>query len=395
MTYYLLPSSQLTLFNHINIRYSEDVPEIYLSHSLSHYLNTIKEKITNNELDWDNTKRYTNPYEYIHSIIPEKNRCISKYKPLSRSYFKMVEIVNLFNLLENYNHQNIETFHLAEGPGGFIEALVNIRKNHKDTYYGMTIIDNKQDDNIPSWKKSQAFLRNNQNVIIENGAAKNGDLLDMRNFVSNYNKYKHSMDIITADGGFDFSENFNHQEINIHRLLFAQICHAIIMQNYKGSFVLKIFDCFRNATIDLLYILSSLYEKVYIVKPHTSRYGNSEKYIVCKYFRYSKTQHQTILLSIYNKLHEMMQAMLNNTKDYIHRFIDIDISSFFLNKIQEYNAIFGQQQLENIAFTLSLLRDRATDEKKHSLVRNNIIKCIHWCEKYNVSINTIPGILVR
>jgi hypothetical protein len=48
------------------------------------------------------------------------------------------------------------------------------------------------------------------------------------------------MDIITADGGFDFSENFNLQEINIHRLLFAQICHAIIMQNYKGSFILKV-----------------------------------------------------------------------------------------------------------------------------------------------------------
>ena len=394
MTYYILPSSQLTLFNQINIEFNDEIPKIYLSHSLSNYLNSIKEKITNNELNWDNTKRYTNPYEYIHTLIPDKKKYISKYKPLSRSYFKMIEMTHLFKLLENYSNQPINTFHLAEGPGGFIEAILNIRNNPTDTYYGMTIIDNKQDDNIPSWKKSQNFLRNHPNIVIENGATNTGDLLDIRNFESNYVKYKHSMDIITADGGFDFSENFNLQEINIHRLLFAQICHAIIMQNYNGSFILKIFDCFRIATVDILYILSSLYEKVYIVKPHTSRYGNSEKYIVCKKFRYSKQYHSEILIKIYHKLHQAMTDMGNNKTQFIHRFIKIDISSFFLNKIQEYNAIFGQQQLENIAYTLTLLKE-FTEDKKHSLVRNNIIKCIHWCEKYNVSFNNIPGILVR
>jgi 23S rRNA U2552 (ribose-2'-O)-methylase RlmE/FtsJ len=394
MTYYLLPSSQLTLFNQIGLKFNDEIPDIYLSHSLSNYLNEIKEKITNNELNWDNTKRYTNPYEYIHTLIPEKKKCISRYKPLSRSYFKMVEMTHLFKLLENYSQPPINTFHLAEGPGGFIEAILNIRNNPNDTYYGMTIIDNKHDDNIPSWKKSQSFLRNHSNVVIENGSTKTGDLLDLRNFESNYVKYKHSMDIITADGGFDFSENFNLQEINIHRLLFAQICHAIIMQNYKGSFILKLFDCFRIATVDILYILSSLYEKVYIVKPHTSRYGNSEKYVVCKYFRYNKQYNSNILHQLYQKLHQAMSDMGNNKTQYIHRFVKIDISSFFLNKIQEYNAIFGQQQLENIAYTLTLLKD-FTEDKKHSLVRNNIIKCIHWCEKYNVSFNNIPGILVR
>jgi 23S rRNA U2552 (ribose-2'-O)-methylase RlmE/FtsJ len=327
-------------------------------------------------------------------MIPDKKKCISKYKPLSRSYFKMIEMTNLFKLLENYTDFSIKSFHLAEGPGGFIEAISNIRNNKNDQYYGMTILDYKQDDNIPSWKKTQTFLRNHPNVIIENGASKNGDLLDMKNFESNYIKYKHSMDLVTADGGFDFSENFNHQEINIHRLLFAQVCHAIIMQKYNGSFILKIFDCFRIATVDILYILSSVYQKVYIVKPHTSRYGNSEKYIVCKKFRYCKTKHSVILTKLYNKLHGAMQDMLNNRTDYIQRFVKIDISSFFLNKIQEYNAIFGQQQLENIAYTLSLLKEFNVD-KKHSLVRNNIIKCIHWCEKYNITYNNIPGILVR
>ena len=47
----------------------------------------------------------------------------------------------------------------------------------------------------------------------------------------------------------------------------------------------KIFDIFTQATIDLLYLLSLLYEKVYIIKPNTSRIANSEKYVVCKKFK--------------------------------------------------------------------------------------------------------------
>ena len=62
------------------------------------------------------------------------------------------------------------------------------------------------------------------------------------------------------------------------------MCYALTMQKKGGTFILKIFDCFMQHTIDILCILSSFYNKVYITKPHTSRYANSEKYIVCKDF---------------------------------------------------------------------------------------------------------------
>jgi hypothetical protein len=42
-------------------------------------MNEIKEKIASREKDWDVYKKYTNPYEYIHSVIPHKKRSISKY----------------------------------------------------------------------------------------------------------------------------------------------------------------------------------------------------------------------------------------------------------------------------------------------------------------------------
>ena len=92
------------------------------------------------------------------------------------------------------------------------------------------------------------------------------------------------MDFITADGGFDFSTDFNAQEESSLNLVFCEIIYAIVLQKKGGSFVLKVFDCFSNVMVELLYLLCYLYDEVSIMKPCTSRSANSEKYIVCKRF---------------------------------------------------------------------------------------------------------------
>ena len=102
---------------------------------------------------------------------------------------------------------SISTFHLAEGPGGFIEALSYLRFNTKDTYYGMTLIDNSN-HSIPGWKKTENFIKKYPNVVLETGHTGNGDLFDENNFIYCKNKYGNSMHLVTADGGFDFSANY-------------------------------------------------------------------------------------------------------------------------------------------------------------------------------------------
>ena len=87
----------------------------------------------------------------------------------------MIEIINIYNLFKHYNKTNLTSFHLAEGPGGFIEAFVNSRNNPNDTYYGITLLNNNND--VPGWKKSMEFLKNNKNIILEYGADGTGDLM--------------------------------------------------------------------------------------------------------------------------------------------------------------------------------------------------------------------------
>ena len=387
MIYFLLPKNNIQTYKSIFTTLSDEPPNPLISNSLSYYLSDIKMKINDYEKEWDIFKKHTNPYEYIHTMIPNKKKYISKCKPLSRSYFKMIEIVHTFRLNDIFD--NIKSFHLAEGPGGFIEALVQQRQNTGDIYVGMTILDENaemDDYNIPAWKKSQQFLKENPNVFIENGADGTGNILNIENFVYCKEKYASSMDLITADGGFDFSNDFNNQEISIANLLFAQIAYALCMQKKNGSFVLKIFDCFMPHTIDLLFILSSFYDKVYITKPQTSRYANSEKYIVCKKFLFSSCD------DFYPFLYEAFTgACHNNNNNCIHRFLNIPISNYFLTKLEEYNSIFGQQQIENIYYTISLIETKNKAEKIDALIKTNIQKCIPWCLKYDVPHNIITG----
>lgn len=385
MAYYLLPKAPLFIYKHIDCVETQGNPLVVISNSLANYLYEIKEKIEMHEKDWDIFKKYTNPYEYVHTCVPFKKKCVSKYKPLSRSYFKMIEIINTFGLHFN-TKQAIRTFHLAEGPGGFIEAILNVRKNPNDSYIGITLMDDKNDPNIPAWKKTDIFLRNNKNVFIEYGADNTGNILSLENLIGCKEKYKSSMEFITADGGFDFSIDFNKQEMNIAKLLFAQVCYAITMQKKDGCFVLKIFDCFMQHSTDILYILSSFYNKVYMMKPNTSRHANSEKYIVCKEFMYSSCD--SFFPYIHNAFSKMMTS--NDAPNLnVSRFLNIQIPLYYSSKVEEYNAIFGQQQIENIHYTITMLDNKHNQDKIDALVKGNIQKCIQWCTKYGVQYSPL------
>ena len=379
MTFFLLPklNNQISI-DMIEIELSENENDIYgLSKSLKYYVNSLKQKIDDINSDWDIFKKYTNPYEYIHSIISIHQKIsISKLKPLSRSFYKMIEIYNIFTFGEDFQ-DNISTFHLAEGPGGFIEALIFLRKNNDDKIIGMTLI--SEDQNIPSWKKSKLFLQKHNNILIETGEDKTGNLMSKKNLLYCLNKYRNKMELITGDGGFDFSVDFNKQEEYSIPLIFCQITFALAIQKLEGSFILKMFDLFSYASLDLLYILSSVYEKVYIVKPNTSRYANSEKYIVCKKFKLENSTDLVLKLSNFFD-------NFKNQKFFIKRFLNIKIPYIFKNRLEELNAIFGQMQIENINITFNLI-DQTNNEKLDLYKRNNINKCISWCQKFNIPCN--------
>jgi 23S rRNA U2552 (ribose-2'-O)-methylase RlmE/FtsJ len=381
MNFFLLPHSFPFQYRKIDL-HSEEPEDIKGNNSLSTYLYEIKEKIKEFDAEWDIYKEYTNPFEYIHTRPPNR-KSVAQYKPLSRSYFKMVEILQHFQLLEPYRNRSIQTFHLAEGPGGFIEALVHLRRKSGctverqtgDQYYGMTLL-NESNKTVPSWSKSQDFLKAHPNITIEYGRDGTGNLLSVENFVGCVEKVGGKMDLITADGGFDSSEDFNRQEANLYPLLVAQICFAVCLQKKGGCFVLKIFDCFMTSTVELLYLLSSFYEKVYLTKPRTSRFANSEKYVVCLNFHFDKNREGEYYSYLLNWMKHTCATGISSTVPRIFRF---SIPRYFMLKWEEYNMILGQQQIETIFSTISLMDAPNKKSKIEHLIRFHLNKCIQWC----------------
>ena len=69
---------------------------------------------------------------------------------------------------------------------------------------------------------------------------------------------------------------------------------------------------------------------------------------------------------------------------YIHRYLTTNIPQYYLTKMEDYNAIFGQQQIENIHYTISLIDNNYKNDKIDNLIRINVKKCLLWCVKYNV-----------
>jgi 23S rRNA U2552 (ribose-2'-O)-methylase RlmE/FtsJ len=379
MIFVLLPSlNGVNILNKLKITNSVEKPLPYMLYSLNNYLTEIKGKISECGEEWNTNKKYTNPYEYIYTNSPRTSIC--RYKPISRAYFKMIEILNTFNFPSFDLSKPLQMFALAEGPGGFIEAVLNYRNNPADKYYGMTIED-PADGEVPGWKKTTSFLKSNPNIFLEKGADNTGNILNINNFKYVVAKYKNSCEFVTGDGGFDFSTDFNSQEINITRLLFGQIAYAVCIQKRGGCFVLKCFDCFYKASAELIYLLSTMYEKVYVVKPNTSRYANSERYLVCINFLHSDS-------SYYAPIFEQLMETICNDTTFIRSFFNgIKIPLFYYNKLEESSSIIGQIQIDNIYTTLALIENRYKSDKINFYMKNNIQKCVKWCIKNQMEYN--------
>lgn len=362
------------LIHIFDVKLSDTIPNKHvINPTLAIYLNNIKSEIDTKQEEWDKFKKCTNPYEYIHTPVPCYKTPISKLKPISRSFYKFVEIYHQLAICDILKGKN-KIFFLAEGPGGFIEAT-NWLRNNIDTTYAITLTSN--DKGIPGWEKSRDVI---SNTIIEEGIDKTGDLFNTETYIHLYKTHKNSVDLVTADGGFNFSSDFNNQEISSAKLLICEVAYAIAIQKSGGTFIIKFFDTFTKIMVELMYFLTQAYSEVQWINPSSSRCANSEKYVVCKDFRLKNVR------DFVDKFKVIIDNMATDL--YITQLFNIKVPYILLTKMEEYNAIFGQQQLESIINTLGLI-SYSKGDKLDNIKKSNITKCINWCQKYKIPFNKV------
>lgn len=382
IVYHLEKTSHIIPSAHIQLKFKPmNNASIFISHSLYYYLTVSKKKIDNNVNEWDYFKKFTNPYEYIHTPPQNNTRSVADYVAISRSFYKMIEIVNYFDLLHDFDKHPLNSFHVAEGPGGFIEAMMYLRRGKGDVYNGMTL--HSESKNIPKWNKLRNKFKFSQNIKYEKGANNNGNLLDPENFEHCVKTYSNSMNFMTGDGGFDFSIDYDKQELSATKLIYAQIIYALMMQKHNGHFVLKIFDIFHKSSIELIYLLNTFYRSVCVCKPKTSRFANSEKYLVCKGFIFKDT---SCFYSSFLEGLKLCNSQESNLKS-IFSIFRFEIPRFFIQELEEMNSIFGKKQLSTIHTTLLMIKEHR-NEKVERLRKSHIEKCIQWCSKNKIPYNS-------
>ena len=310
---------------------------------------------TKNKIDyfkhWEYYKRKGNKYENIYT---SNRNNICKKNPISRSYFKLCEILKDCDLF--YKYKNILC--MAEAPGGFIQYISEMSLS--DNIYGNTLISTS--NKVPSWNYK---ILNKYKIKYTHNLSNDGDLTNI-NIINNIHNTIQKCDLITADGGIDTTGDYNNQERYSFELIYAEIYLTLICLKEGGSFILKIFDIFYLNTIQLLYILGLCFEEIIFIKPKTSRSSNSEKYIVCKKYKTNK--------DIIASMLEFWDHKLN---------LNIKVSNHFIHDLFKYNETFVKNQISNINYILNFNERNNNNNNNYK----NKLKCIEWCKHYNMPIN--------
>lgn len=326
--------------------------------SIYNKLRLAKSLIDNHYKNWDNVKKYINPYELINS---NKN----KYITVSRSFFKLWEMIIHFNLINT--EKQIIISNIAEAPGGFIECILKYRGNI-DIIFSNSLY--SKDNNIPSWNKIKKLIQINNYKNINLIYTNLYNHLNVKNYIKLFQNNK--AEFITADGGFDYSIDFNKQEEMSYKIIFSEIFITLSIQKIGGNFVLKIFDMFTIFTLKCIYLLYNLYDEIYLYKPLTSRIANSEKYLICKNYK-----------GIDNDLLENIKNIYLNLNENDYK-IDIDnlkIPNNFLVKISDFMNLFYNNQIDIINNTIEDIKKNKKINTKELYIEQEK-NANEWYRKY-------------
>lgn len=362
MNYYIIPKNNFNI--RLNVLLTSNKIEPYISYSLIFYMNDIYNQLfklqdnTNNGLidstipdksiTIDYVNKIVNPFEFIHSNVPGSTISVSKVKPDSNIFFELMELFQIFNISDVLS----------------LKHKINIAHftyNYTSTNYLLNVIREENEDLV----LSEDF---------------NFDYLYKR-FITN--KYENKLDLIICEFHPD---EYSDTKKYINNMVLVLLI-VIKYQMDQGMCVIKIDNILYKAVIDVIFILSSMYDKIYLVKPSISNITKGERYLICKGFNENLCNKNRLLLSVEEHIiSKMNNSELMNDKC-INSLIENELPYYLLNRLEESNLVIGQQQLEAYDQIINIFKNKNREEKIENLKRSHIQKCIQWCEKNQLPHN--------
>ena len=336
-------------------------------------ISAIKEKIghLDKEHKWELAKKMVNPYELVYTHDDDRlPPSLSLDQPLSRSYFKLIEILDVLKFLDDYS--KIRTAHIAEGPGGFVQAIHNCAASKsKQVVASIAMTLRPTTTHIPGWKKAAAFLYRHKQVKIHYGEDSTGDIYNMKNQASFIEEAKPGVNLFTADGGFDFSSDYSQQEQSVYHLL---VCSSIIGLQVLlpgGCFVLKFFDCNSQHTNMLIILLARCFKEWTLYKPAMTRPCNSERYFLGKGFRGLIPECLAVLKKIEEQSRFLRYPLVTTNLEYENAFLNKHIDTSITQQIKYIES--------------AIILSKSPDLWWSKWITCSIAQSALWCETFHVN----------
>lgn len=308
-----------------------------------------------------------------------------KLQNVSNAGLKLTEILNHENIIDTTKIQNNHFKHFAnaEMPGNFIVAVnFYLKTNAPDIiydWYGNSLLPGVMGPKSEGLPDYYGFYKKYREKWIMDEKKMNGDITNLNNikYIEKYFDTIGKCDLYTSDAGISLDINdFNDQENIEINLKLAEVLCALISLKENGNMIIKIYTFFEKATIDVLIILSKLFETFKVVKPMTSKPTNSENYIVgIGYIGYN---HASKYIDIFT------QKISNfNNFGYINNIDNDDILLFnnALNQIYNKQITFIER---NLYYFEKFYNDSLIDFNIVKDIYNTYIKKLvyYYYEKY-------------
>jgi 23S rRNA U2552 (ribose-2'-O)-methylase RlmE/FtsJ len=315
-----------------------------------YYISRTRETLINIIKKIESKKKFYNIVNNFEPDIQDYNDTIQnltkiyfniKSDSYSEDFYKMWEILNIFNIVSN-DKINV--------------GIMNTNLSDCDKAVSNYI------DKILNKESSKLNL---SNIEIQS-PQKLDSVFKMIKDVSKSKKY---MNLIVAN-----SDNNN------YTTYLGELLATLNCQDKNGNLVFKMFDAFNMVMVKILYILSSLYEQVYIYKPFTSRPSESEKFIVCKKYKYNPDDKNIkSLVSDIEKIIEMSEGnkFLNDI------FLDIEVPTDFINTIKFINIkLVNIEQIQVNEIIKYIQENNYFGDKYHTFKNNQVEASKWWIETF-------------
>lgn len=360
-----------------NIIFTNDsvpIKQLYsIKRDLEYYKKIVntKEKFVNNNLeyniiDWNKFNNSIYLYTHLCKIIMWK----SNAELVDNSWINIYEILTKENIIEQIKTNNIKSFHICETSGSSISVLnhyIKTKTNKTLQWYAQCPY---YKDNFKGKYDLITLMPNNWLKYKNNDIE---DITTIDKYVKN-NKYKEllDLDIIICEN------KYHNEEKQYLRLILCQIYSMIELLPKGKMFIIKMFLPLSDPTIvSILYLLTSIYQKIKIVKPMSNCLNNLDVYCIC--FNY--IGRENIPERMIKRIRQLINDNdINNTIIPIN-FIDNDFIDKLIKIIKELTNV----HINYIEYTLNIRDAYYTNydlQNDHSILKEKV--CNNWLNDMNI-----------